>query len=262
MTPGTRHDEIVTVGRPSGAITRLLGAELAVVLSPRTTRIVCAAGVVLAVGALLAHLSATAGLEPAARVRIAVNASSIATLLFAGVAGVLSATTDYRHHLIEQRLLTEPNRHRVALAKAMVVAGIGAVFGVIGAVATWLMLNVYALHRRHHLLPTTDPALARTFAGTIIGGALFAVLGLGLGLLVRRQPASLGGWLTWVLVAEPLIHLAAPTVGRWLPSAAGKALTYSPEPYVLSQAAGGLVLAAYAALSLCLGWRRLTGSDV
>ncbi len=169
---------------------------------------------------------------------------------------------DYRHHLIEQRLLTEPNRHRVALAKAMVAAGIGAVFGVVGAIATWLTLNVYATHARGPRLPTTDPAMARAFAGVVVAGALFAVLGLGLGMLVRSQSAGLGGWLTWVLVAEPLIHLAAPTVGRWLPSAAGKALTYSPEPELLGQAAGGLVLAAYAALSLVLGWRRLTTSDV
>ncbi len=78
MTPSIRHDEVVTARRPSGAITRLLRAELAVAWSTRSARIVCVASVVLAGGALLAHLSATAGLEPGARVRIAVNAASVA----------------------------------------------------------------------------------------------------------------------------------------------------------------------------------------
>jgi hypothetical protein len=56
--------------------------------------------------------------------------------------------------------------------------------------------------------------------------------------------------------------LGLPSAGRWLPVAAGLALTYSPDPDLLGQATGGLVLAAWSVAAVGLGVARFGRTDV
>jgi uncharacterized protein YjeT (DUF2065 family) len=69
--------------------------------------------------------------------------------------------------------------------------------------------------------------------------------------------AALVGVAVWVLVVEGLLMslLHAPSLGKWLPSAAAAALTNQPGAH-LSRLAGALLLAGYA-LALALAGTRL-----
>ena len=79
-----------------------------------------------------------------------------------------------------------------------------------------------------------------------------------LGHLNRKQVAALVGVAVWVLVVEGLLMslLHAPSLGKWLPSAAAKAAITSPGGAHLSRLVGTLVFAGYG-LALALAGTRL-----
>jgi hypothetical protein len=69
---------------------------------------------------------------------------------------------------------------------------------------------------------------------------------------VRNQVGVIVGALAWLLIAEQIVVGLAPTVGKFLPAAAGRALVRDPSDGLLSQPAGALVLAGYAAAIVLL----------
>jgi hypothetical protein len=92
----------------------------------------------------------------------------------------------------------------------------------------------------------------------LLGAALCGLVGVGVAALVRNQVAALVGVAVWVLVVEGLLLslLNAPSLGKWLPSAAAKAALGSPGGAQLSRLGGTLLLAGYA-LALALAGTRL-----
>ena len=101
-----------------------------------------------------------------------------------------------------------------------------------------------------------DARLGRVLLGAMLAAGLCGLVGVGVGALVRNQVAALVGVAVWVLVVEGLLMslFNAPSLGRWLPSAAA-ALT-NPGGGQLSWLAGTLLLAAYG-LALALAGTRL-----
>lgn len=61
--------------------------------------------------------------------------------------------------------------------------------------------------------------------GSTAAGVGYALLGVGLGALVRNQIGALIGGLLWVLFAEPILGHALPDVGKWTPADAASSLT-------------------------------------
>ncbi|MGI9004643.1 MAG: hypothetical protein ACR2FU_00310 [Streptosporangiaceae bacterium] len=91
----------------------------------------------------------------------------------------------------------------------------------------------------------------------IISAALFGVTGAGLGALPGSEVITIAGLLPYLYVAEPLIsHITA--LGSWtayLPGVAADGLTQASQAGVrlLPPWQGGLVFAAWAAVTACAG---------
>jgi uncharacterized protein YjeT (DUF2065 family) len=87
---------------------------------------------------------------------------------------------------------------------------------------------------------------------------------VGIGALVRNQVAALVGTLVWVLVVEGLLMglLNAPSLGKWLPSAAAAAAITSPGGAHLSRLGGTLLLAGYALVLAAAGTRLVVRRDI
>ncbi len=83
-------------------------------------------------------------------------------------------------------------------------------------------------------------------AGTLLGYALFAVLGVCVGALVRNQIAAILGGLLWTLVIEALLLAFLPAVGKWLP---GGALHATLQATAFN---GGALLSAWAGTAVLL----------
>ena len=170
--------------------------------------------------------------------------------------GILGMAGEFRHQTVTQTFLVTPDRGRVVAAKlvAYPLAGIALTLTILAftaAVATgWLAAK--------GIMPSLlDARLGRVLIGAVLAAGLCGLVGVGVAALVRNQVAALVGVVVWVLLVEGLLMslLNAPSLGKWLPSAAAAALT-NPGGAGLSRLAGALLLAGYG-LALALAGTRL-----
>lgn len=160
------------------------------------------------------------------------------------VIGIIISAGEHRHGTAADTFLTTPRRHRVLAAKLAVGAGVGAVAGVVIALACVAVASVL-YGTEGATFPLDDGEVWLTLAGTVVYAALFAVVGVALGSLLRNQTVAVAGALAWFAVIEHTLVNLAPAIGRWLPAAAGEAIVRAPLDGLLSPVAGAVVLAAY-----------------
>jgi ABC-2 type transport system permease protein len=187
--------------------------------------------------------------------------ASINLSLFAVVLGIRGFTDEFRHGVIVPTLLVTPSRVRVVAAKTLVVAAAGAA---LAALAQVVMLAVaIVLLQARGVEPTLEPADLTAMGGLIAASALWTMIGVAVGALVRHQVAAVVGALLWVLLVENLGAGALGEASRYLPGQAGHGLaTASQAGALLEPAAGALVLGAYALLAVAVAAVRLTRSDI
>ena len=183
------------------------------------------------------------------------------------VVGVLASAGEYRHNTIVPSLLAQPRRARLAVAKAQAVGIVGVVMATMSAVLSsvvgWVLLSSRGA-------PGAD--LGPVPAGLLVLGgtaALYGVLGVGLGLLLRSQAVAMTVALVWYFVVEqvaPLV-IGAPHAQKWLPGGAADAFTRLGDPAGSSPAGlvapwlGGGLLTAYALALTALGTALLVRRD-
>jgi ABC-2 type transport system permease protein len=169
--------------------------------------------------------------------------------LFAIVIGTLGMTQELRHQTLTSTLLAEPRRNKVMVAKMAAYGVIGAIYGVVGVV--WAYGLAFALLPLKDHAPVPTDALWQIAGGAILGCALFAILGVALGTLIRNQIAAVLGVVVWVAFIEALIVVFLPSFGKWLPSGALngvlQATGFNGTTY-LPVWAGALVLIGWTAL--------------
>lgn len=172
--------------------------------------------------------------------------------LFAGLTGALSFTAEIRFGTIRPTLLTTPRRGRVIAAKSLASSVAGFAFGLVAtgaaAVAGQIALAARGLDAS---LDVGDYALL--IGGGAVAAALWAMLGLGVGALIRSQVPTVVGLLAWVLFVENILVDTAPGVGRFAPSALGQAMSGLHPDTLLAPALGALILAMYAASAVAVG---------
>jgi ABC-2 type transport system permease protein len=232
-----------------------------------------ALGLALATAAFVALTGFTAGVDTGAGaspgpddpavVRSVYTAGLGIAYLFTLSLGIITMAGEYRHQTITATLLSAPRRSRIVLAKlvALVVAGIG--YGVVTVVAGLLVGIPILLVRDAELRLTTD-GVPRALALSVVAVALWAVLGLGIGTLIRNQVVALLVAVGVAWLAEPLLGLGlnaldAGSVARFLPSQATTAIVTPPTTAggfsfeLLPWWAGVLVLVGYATASGAVG---------
>ncbi len=246
---------------PARRLLRALVAERTTILATPAARVLVVASVLMAVASMSANVASADDLASSGVVRTAMHASTVATLVFALVAGVYSATSDFRFGVAAQRALGETRRSILLAAKTVVAAGAGLIYGILGALAAVIAATV-AFSARGASFDATAEAVNRALIGVVIGAALFAILGVAIGTLVRNQPFALSGVLAWMFIVEPTALLGLPELGRWLPGAAGLALTNSPDDALMSQVGGGVVLALYTSIAVVLAAIRFQRMDL
>jgi ABC-2 type transport system permease protein len=176
--------------------------------------------------------------------------------------GILGMAGEFRHQTVTQTFLVTPDRGRVVAAKlvAYPLAGIALALVTLAFTAAvaagWLVAK--------GITPSLPYApLGRMVGVALLGPALCGLVGVGVAALVRNQVAALVGVAVWVLVVEGLLLslLHAPSLGKWLPSAAAAAIT-SPGGAHLSRWGGTLLLAAYALAFALVGTRLVVRRDI
>ena len=193
-------------------------------------------------------------------------AQATATLVVIAILGIVGVTGEFVHQTATPTFLATPRRGRVVAAKLVTYAVAGLAYAtactvvVLAVALPWL-----AAKDVHVVLTGTD--LFRTLGGVVLEVALYAVLGVAVGCLVRNQIAAIVGFVVDIFVVGPIltgVH-ATSDVAQYLPYQAGNALgrlTSSTDAAMLGQVAGGIVLAAWALVLAVLGTRVAVGRDI
>jgi len=183
------------------------------------------------------------------------------TVIPPAILSIIGITQEFRHRTATPTFLTTPKRARVVVAKlvAYLIAGIG--FAVVTTAA------VLAIALPWLSSSGADVSLGGENLRVLLGGglavALYALVGVGIGALVRNQVGAIVGALIYLFVLEPIIRGIPATAPfyRWLPGGAQEAMTATFQaPELLERWQGALLLIGYglvaAGLAMVLTLRR------
>ncbi|MBK0418795.1 ABC transporter permease [Leucobacter sp. CSA1] len=186
--------------------------------------------------------------------------------------GSLFATGEIRHHILGLAFIAEPKRGIVLLSKTLVLLGVGALLGIAGLIgAVPSGAAVIGATGGEPMLGTTDTWSLITRVVAVI--AVWAVIGFGIGLIVRNQAFAIVLALVFTQFLEPVLRAGAQfwdwsaNIARFFPGAATDAFVGSSAMSLAAgdmSAAGGadplswwqglLVLLVYVVVTIAAGW--------
>lgn len=180
-------------------------------------------------------------------------------LMIAGLFGAMAVAREYGHGTVVPTFLMSPRRHRAVLAQLTAVLVGGGVLGVVGAV-----LSVVALAAS---LPTTDYGfsmsggeVARVLLASSLAGAAGAVLGAGIGSVVRNVGGAVTGAVLVLIVTPPLIVQLADEAASWMPSTLANVLSGTVDD--VSVPAAVVAVAAWAVVPALIALVAVQRRDV
>jgi ABC-type transport system involved in multi-copper enzyme maturation permease subunit len=184
------------------------------------------------------------------------------TYMFALVLGITGMTGEYRHQTITSTFLVSPRRARVVAAKILAHALMGVVYAVAG-LAVVMVVGGATMSIRGYGLGLGADRLWVTNAVAVLAVAIWTIVGIGVGTLIRSQIAAIVVALLFTFLIEPLLTFALGTIEaanldwlvKWLPTNASTALMAPGDVLIdyLEWWSGGLVLLAYGLVLALVG---------
>lgn len=222
-----------------------------------------AAAVPVAFTILITATVRSSDVEDQDRFSLLLAGVTIGYLLIA-VLGVLIIGQEFRHTTIRVTFTAEPRRARVMAAKALVVAATALVVGVIATVFSYAIGNAIMTSRGLDVT-LAGSTQARAMVGSVLLFALYGLVGLGVGSIIRATAGAITLVVVWPLIVESIIKGLLPKIGKWLPFNAGSQLTSTDTTInsseALSPRAGGLVFLIFALVLLVVGTALVSRRD-
>ena len=197
---------------------------------------------------------------PANRFSLAIAGIGIGHTLLA-VLGVLVIGSEFRHNTIRVTFSAVPRRRRVHAAKIATAVSVSAAVGVVAVLSSY-GVGAAVLGGRDHGVSLSEPGTVRSLVGSVGVAILMGLVGLGVGTIVRATAGAITLVVVYPVIVESLLVNFIPSVGKYLPFAAGNALQ-SPDGTkdVLSPVAGGTIFTAFAVALLVVAGALLSARD-
>lgn len=200
---------------------------------------------------------------PGQRTVFSVGAGAAIPLV--AVLAAIGVTGEFRHRTATATFLATPHRGRVVLAK-LVTYGLAGIAYALACAGLTIAIALPWLTAKGIDVPITGNGIPGTLAGVVAAVAVFGLVGVGLGALLRDQVATVAGLLVYLFVVEPIVTRVE-ALGAWtsyLPGAASSALTGVSQAGqdFLEPWRGGLVLVAYGVAFAVAGTRLSLRRDV
>jgi ABC-type transport system involved in multi-copper enzyme maturation permease subunit len=189
---------------------------------------------------------------------VAANTSVLLLIL-----GIIGMTQEYRHRTATPTFLTEPRRGRVITAKLIAYALVAVPFALVIVAVGVLVAEIYAGARG--AAPSLNADNLQTLAASGLVLVVFAVIGVGVGALLRNQVAAIVASLVYLYVIEPIVASIGAIQGayKWLPGGAVQAITSDFQaPDLLQPWQGALLLLGYGLVAAVLGTLLAVRRDV
>jgi hypothetical protein len=197
-------------------------------------------------------------------------------VLITAMLGVHVVTSEFAARTMTPTFLVTPRRGLVIAAKLVTAAAFGVGFWAITTVTDGVVTPFFLAAQRLPVSAIYSPAVARAVVMGLLAYVLWALLGLGLGALLRSQViavvAAIGIYAGGFVVVELFVHLLysafhaswllgaavlAPAQASNVMITAGKAFPHAPPWW-----AGGLVLAGYSVVLATAGAAVIRRADV
>ena len=178
-----------------------------------------------------------------------------------GLFGAIAVAREFGHNTVVPMFLTSPRRYRGVLAQLTAIMLVGGLLGlvgealVIGAVAGALPFTDYGF-----LLSAS--AVTRLLLAAAFAGAAGAVLGAGLGYLVRNVGGAVTAAVVLLFIVPPLMVQMVSDAASWLPDALNRVVAGVGVGDQVSVPAALAALAAWAAIPALLGLMAIQRRDV
>lgn len=207
---------------------------------------------------------------PVANVVMVIVAPVQFTMLLAGILGVISVTGEYSTGMIRSTLTANPVRGAVLLAKSAVLAAFMFVVSLLTFLAAALAATP-VLAANDLAFDWADPTM--TILPILAASAamsLFALLGVGLGLLLRSGAGAIAVTVGIIFVLPTVLTVVGTLIpavtwlgdlANYLPSAAAPSAILPGDGSALTAPVAWLTLGAWAAGALAAGWATLRGRD-
>ncbi|MFP5345983.1 MAG: ABC transporter permease subunit [Actinomycetes bacterium] len=275
------HTDTPAGGASGPRLARLVGTE---VLKIRTTRtwwamllgLVAVVAVFAGIGAAFAGSQVPGqppipGPEDPAVARTYYTSGFSWAYVFALVLGILAIAGEYRHQTVTPTFLATPRRGLVVVAKMVATALFSLLYGVVAlGVSTALTAVIFAA--RGYDVDLMASGLPRAFALAVLATAVWSLVGLGLGTLIRNQVAALLVGVGIAFIVDPFVSFLLNNVSwggdvaRFFPSQASSAIVEASsggfDVSYLSWWAGALVLLGYGVVFAGVGTALTLRRDV
>ena len=178
------------------------------------------------------------------------------------VLGVLGVTTEFRYQTITPTVLLTPSRWAIVTAKMITYAAVGVVYAAL-CVLLQLAIAVPWLNAENVDYSLSEDGIPHAVIGVFVVLALFGIVGLGVGALLRNQIVAVSVGVIFLLVIENIIG-AIPGLRHlypYLPGAAARAIAdvnarqqdIGGGVYLLSVTGGVIVLLLWAFVPAIVG---------
>jgi hypothetical protein len=177
--------------------------------------------------------------------------------MFIAAFGVLALTGEYATGMISATLTAQPRRIDVYAAKALVVAALAFVTGLIAGFVSFFACQAI-MASTHASAKIGDPGVLRSVIGCGLFLAVCALFAFSIAALLRSAAGAISVAIG-VLLIVPLLVMALPSslsqdITRWLPSEAGSAiLAPVTQSHEFSAWAGFGLFCVYTAILLGAG---------
>jgi ABC-type transport system involved in multi-copper enzyme maturation permease subunit len=217
---------------------------------------------VVAVSALLivGQLAPSDGVQTASDVPDMFASSSTAYIVVFTL-GVLGVTTEFRYQTITATLLITPSRWAVITAKMITYAVLGVLYALVGVV-TQLIVAVPWLSAKGIDVDYGSSDVVHAIVGVFAVVALFGIVGLGVGALLRNQIVAVVVGIIFLLVLQNILLVIPGVKHVWpyTPNGASQAILHTTGSteitdgiHLLSATGGVVVLLLWAFVPAILG---------
>jgi hypothetical protein len=139
-------------------------------------------------------------------------------MMITGLFGAIAAAREYAHNTVIATYLAAPRRGQALRAQIAAVGVGGAVLGLLGAALT-ITAVAAALPLTDYGFMVSAGGVAQVLAAAGLAGACGAVLGAGIGTVVRNTGGAVTGAVLVLVIAPPLIIQLANSAAPWVPNA-------------------------------------------
>jgi hypothetical protein len=146
-----------------------------------------------------------------------IYAKALGGYMFVLIIGVLMMTSEFHNHTAISTFLATPKRSRALWAKIVMAVIAGAIINLIATLVGMTGAAVALTFYPQSVGPDSAIFINYPLAAVVIG-AVLALIGVGLGALIRNQNVAVTTALVWIFLVDRILGVLFVSIGKYLPT--------------------------------------------